>query len=1126
MSVLSGQVEIRVLDADTLEVLDVVKQNNVITRKCYHNFLNGVVPNKEIYISPSTAPSYEDWCSVANCITDGFTPAGVTTPLDVPASGPTPRYVQLMRRFNAPATTRSISTILLPYGQGDSFSQQIAFAYVSLTVPCVQTNTQILDVYYRVQAVETTTYMYNNSPTNAARTLFTVMGVFGYAVNSYVLPVVATIMPVYSNVPSASNTNPTAIGKMCPVFASSKAITRGTTSVYTDTAYPTQTFSWSYSTSQGVGDIHGSMAVMAGTWPNEAYTVTNLTAPNKSKIQPIFSHSSTTRALTTANPFLDSTPGSGTGSVIFSGTWNAGLMPELYKVDIVTSGAVGTATYTFSKRNHFGFRGTTYCSDVNSLAGLYYIANTASKKHTGVSAADNTSVGGYGNRLERYDETRIITHDSTGVTRYNCATQAIEQWDSTSTPQLSATNIRQVAVNPGDGSIWVACANTGIYKINADGTSITRFTTANGLFSNNVYALDIGRNNAIWAVCQGAMITSADGGVTWAYYNASTTPSFTCIAIDNEYNSVNYIRVDPTHVDDRICIVRKDNATSMTTTGYLWWSRGTGVVVYGTTNTFGTEGGYTFRRNISSFNVSDNDGIWLVTGSEYNYGNAPLGYMYKLTYGTASVQSVALPSSYTLVQSTMFVRDSTNTQDLILIVGNGVEGFQTNNAVINGNAESKGMHHVYLYNSALSLVAHAAPPALSTVSTALINQYSNLVYLGNGVIAGLSNVGSYYVPYEQGSAGVIFAISGDGTPSGGPLEYLVWQKYGWDGTQWVLGNTTAKTTHSGVQPMLHGISINFTDGGSGTSFITDDYYTGSVNDGVLKNNAMTLAGSYTYYALPSQKLTDFDGVVRLYPWTTGLVTWRKVAASLTINGDKSITNNIPYRSYGMSAGSKNRVFGDFSITGSFSTNVNQRYQIGIRAYNKSDYPTIRQDSYNDWSFSLNGNTLTIKNSSDTQLWTSTLGGTTSWNITRVGNTLTFYTGGVSRYVTVDTTYSFIVNARFTDTTTGTNAFTVNPVTIDSSGTGYYVGLGNGGTATGIYDPKQLLTYIFSGADILLDGVALTTLAVVGAPPAPGGAVLAPEEGLLFFNSADSGKTVTGNYLMSYQVSTPCNIPPV
>ena len=1412
---IKGQVEIRVLDAVTLEVLDVKIQDNVITRKFYNDWANTTSPiTTYLYISTINVPNTEDWIHVRGCDTTGFLPSGVTSPRFYAAAGADPAYIQITRRFGAPAATRQIYTVLLSTDTNTEtpFTSYRASAYVTFSTPCTQTSSQILDVYYRMQASSDTTYSYNNYAYSAIQSLNALYSLSGTTVN--ILP--SWVSPIYSHVSTASNISPTLNGAMIPNFTWGRSTgIAGTATASVNGVYGYRTISWTYTTAQGVGDVIGALSII----PNESYsndtinrpafTTTNITAPSGSAIQPIFSHANSTLSLTTANPFLDTIPSSGTGTLSFSGTWTTGNFPELYKIDIVTGGNVGTATYRFSKRNHVGFCGATYVSNVNGLPGMYTVTNSGAtgifKPHCGVNSTNQDAAHGFGQRIEKYDSARIISYDQTGLCRYNCITHVFEYWDSTTTPQLNVTNVRQVAVNPGDGTIWVACANTGIYQISADGTTVTNFTTTNGLPSNNCYAIDIGRANAVWAVCNGGIVTSANNGVSWTTYNSSTSPAFNSSVLNTDWSSVQYIRVDPTHVDDRMAIVRYEGATLNTTTHLIWWSRATGAVV----NTTYSLAVIT-RRFPSTFNVSDTDGLWVMINA--------INSISMLTYGTST--SAFISSVTNMLYSVMFVRNSANTADQILLISSSNRYDWATNLMAQGGYTTYFSKVITILDSSLAVVASVTHPNTAQYPSGWLDTIVGyVVYLGNGMIAGLNATWS-------GTYGAIYSISGDGTPTGGSaLEYLMWQKYGWNGSAWVLGNAGAKTTHSDAQLMSSGINAIFTNGATGTSFITGDYYTGGVNDGVLKNNAMTLSGSADFYVIPAQNLTDFDGVIRTYPWTTGSVVWRKAHSALTVNEDNSLTNNIPYRSYSMSAGSKNRLFGDFSISGTFTANSNQYYSIGLRLNHISEIPYLWSTFNNEWSFALAGTAITVTNSvgtvvatppamtnpnpigigycssndsiyaanyntanvsvinpntnavvstinvgsnpisvtycssndriyvtnqvsnsvsvinpstntvvttisgvntnpyyiyycsvsdkiytanygsnnvmvitpstntvtatitvgtnpakityaansgflyvtnyngnsisvinttnntvvatvssittpmgitycsSNTSLYvvdvsdntvivintityavittisvganprniiycpasdrlyvinaggnsvtvinpgtntvitTTTVGyapydlvycssnssvyianynanpivsvvstgtnlvtasinttNSTSWNITRSGTTLTFSTAGVVRYSTTDTNFSYGIRARYTDTTNGTYTFNVNPITVDSCGTGYYVGLGNSITGTGIHNTKQLRSSLVNSTDITINGTPLASY--VSYPqnaPAAGGAVMCPEEGLMFFNSADVGKTVAGSYMMIYQASTPCNIIPV
>ncbi len=1115
---LEGHVTLQLLDAETLEVLSTTEQTNVITRKMYQSWINiSSSLFAQLHISTEVAPHYEDWCMVRSVITNGTIPVGVTSPQAFPAVGLTPAYVQVFRRFDAPAVTRSITTVLLSEDNSTSgtFSTNIVSAYVNLASPCVQTNTQVLDVTYRIRAVpDTSNNSYNNynqDPLNILKGIFSISA----RATGDTLPIASAICPNYCYFPVSSNITPTALGSTIPTIDAVHSITQEATTS-TDTSldiYGKKKYNWSYTTSQAQGILLGNLLVGNSNRFEPSFTATNILPPNGSKIQPIFSHAASTLTSGLANPFLDSLPSSGTGIVNFGGTWSAGNFPELYKIDIVVGGAVGVATYKFSKRTHFGFAGSTYRSISSGLPGLYTLytpggSESLSKPHsfwtsTAAVSGPGSGPGHYGPRIERYSNTSIITYDQTGVLRYNCQSHTTEMWDSTTSPALNATNIRQVAVNPGDGSLWVACANTGIYQINAAGTVITNYTTSNGLPSNNCYALDIGRSNAVWALCNGGVTTSSTGGASWTNYNAGTVPAFNSSTITGDWSSVHYMRVDPTHIDDRMFFVRYADTTLNNSTAGVWWSRGTGVAV----NYTGTMG-LTTRREPVRFNVSDNSGIWA------NVDSSTINFM---TYGS----NTTIPSSSSgNMPSIIFVRDSANTTDLLLRLHAAVTS-SVNRTTGNGSNISTFYNTRTLYNASGTVVS-----SVSTINGAITGLFQGdvnvsdpcgTVYLGSGILAGYTWLsGSFYF-----IGGFITNLYGDGTPVGGAHSYLVWEDYGWNGSDWVLGNTNAKTTHLGEEVMLHGITAKFTNGASGTSFIAGDYYTGSVNDGILKNNAMTASMSLNHFVVPTKHLTDFDGVIRLYPYTTGVVNWRKVSASLTVNGDNSLTNNIQYRSHSLTACSKNRVFGDFSISGTFTANANQNYNIGISIVHVTEIPGVYNNKYSTWSFQVTGNTIQIINSANSAVNTPpAIVGTISWNISRVGNTITFSTSGVARYSTVDSSYSFIVRARFTDTSVGTNAFTVNQITVNSTASGYFVGLGNSGSGTGIYNNKQLLANV-NASEVFISGTALTVLNQDATnAPATGGADLCPEEGILLCNAADAGKTVTGEYIMNFQASTP------
>jgi hypothetical protein len=147
---------------------------------------------------------------------------------------------------------------------------------------------------------------------------------------------------------------------------------------------------------------------------------------------------------------------------------------------------------------------------------------------------------------------------------------------------------------------------------------------------------------------------------------------------------------------------------------------------------------------------------------------------------------------------------------------------------------------------------------------------------------------------------------------------------------------------------------------------------------------------------------------------------------------------------------------------------------------------------------------------------------TTWEIRRVGSTITFYVGGVLKHTLADVgAYSYMIRAMYSQSDTTANSLslvTIPPITVVSSGTGYYVQFGSSVNLTGVYDPTFLAvdtsTTALPTLLVSLNGVPVTakyadTPTIV---PNAGEVSMFSNDGVLLFNSSDVGKTVTGKYV--------------
>lgn len=1102
-----GIVEVTLRNKDTLEVEYSATQENTITSLWRNNVANASSKlGDEIVISTSTDPSYSDFSWISTPIF-GYTAVGVTSPQYFAAVGNTPTYIQWKKRFDPPptGTTRNISTVGLATATAVQTVGREVSAYVHLNSPCVQTDTQLLDVTYRVQWIYTT----------------------GSSIGYSAVQDATNTNASYAQV--GNTTNPGMIAHNCMRMAwdptqgkynllrlFSGADPSPSTLSYNDSGTVTQTDvavgimgdttygplkrirTHAGSTSASVGKILASeFYVISGG--GETYSWSNVVAPTGSNVQPIQSHAASTFSQTTATPFLDTQPATGTGKLIGGGTWTRPDYPEEYMIKITGTGAVGTSTYQMWKRNHFGFLGTTWKNRHSTLA---YLTGIDGSTHNSIPGSHGMFKYSYTNlaftagqmsmRTTPYGYTKVIFADNTGITVVNLTDGTYVNYDASTTPALPVTSVHQVSVDNSTNTIWVACSGTGLWKISSAGTVVTHITAAGfGIPSDIAYGVDIGRNSTVWAMCDGGLTMSADGGSTW-----TTQTGFSFVGIsDNNWNTVTYIKTDPSHPDDQMAIMRRPDAPTATSNRLVWWSRATATSI-GCTINDGTM--QQASVNTAHIDVSDTGSLWMVAGYYTPYYTYPR----KLTYGTSSATNIG---TYSYAQFPLVAFETGPSGQPCYVAFDQI-----------GDP-----YVVKLYDTNLTVVASTTVSGYSSNMLQKLSNSSGATYMGKGVLLGVSAVnyyGTYYMSYTIG------AILDTDDTFVGSLSYLMWDKYGWNGTTWVKNNAGSKPTHTSADTLLNGVTLAFQDGASGTSFVTGEYYTFGVVDGILKDNSIAYTTSVSTYPFTTKTDTTFSGVVQSYP-STGTVTWRNVSNSLTVNPNQSLVNTVSTRNYGLYAISNNRVFGDFSITGTFTNgNANRRIQIGLTPFRGSlinSSPSWTNGSggngsyLNERTFELNGtNGVNIYESSSYR-YGSTFTGPVSWEIRRVGSTLTYWINGINVYSTTDTTYSYVVRVMYaTPTAMASFQETIPPITVASSGTGYYVRAGSSGSGTGSYDPNFLAVDIDPGTfNISLNGTPVTSKLNSGTvAPAAGEVNVCGAQGDFLFNAADVGKTVTGSYV--------------
>lgn len=153
-----GLINIQISDATTGEHIATKEQENIITNNFTRTIISSnTLSNLSIFISnaiykPSLYPTRNlpdnATLGLSKITTSSLIP-GVSKIIFVDKTVSTPAYIQVSARFAPPATgqTRTIKTVALTSNANSGGEIQ---AYSELATPCIQTDSQVYDIYYRI----------------------------------------------------------------------------------------------------------------------------------------------------------------------------------------------------------------------------------------------------------------------------------------------------------------------------------------------------------------------------------------------------------------------------------------------------------------------------------------------------------------------------------------------------------------------------------------------------------------------------------------------------------------------------------------------------------------------------------------------------------------------------------------------------------------------------------------------------------------------------------------------------------------------------------------------------------------------------------------------------------------
>jgi hypothetical protein len=1073
-----GEVTYVLRDAKTEEIIHQHTQENIITEVFYSKLRDTWQFGFNIVVSSAPMESSRftymfPGNGAAGTVTlfpSRIIPAvGVYTKY-FPKDGATDQYVQISGRYDAPAigTSRTINSVglgarvstfygnptsgpdtdsgLLNYNSGTAIN---SMAFLKLTSPCIQTDLQVLDVYYRLFFPHTAST--SNIP------------YFMYADRFIASDWVASN---YGSYPAGSRTFPFRL----PVTkAGDENLT--TLPYQSVTALgSTASYFWNIAGSQVLGTLaNGKMLDVRNaiytdtTFGNQAgmMLTTNVFTTNtptywskfntSTKIQNVIGTGpETTNPLSPAFLDVDNLPG-GTGKVYVEGTWNnigtpssPGLyytseLPEYVKVKITNTGAVGTSQYKVIRQKFFGFV-PKYSSGINSyyryqmrvipaLTGSGLRPNGTNPPYDLNKSLIEDVTDAYFSVQQlssccRFDDSSIVFVKKNKILLYSVG--AGDYWKY----NAAYTDIHQVAVM--NNKIYVACRNTGLWVIDPyNSLTPTNITgPGGGIDLSKCNGVAKGYGNTVWVV--GNNCLASFNGTTWTKYDSTTTPAFTMTGVsDNNWSNIEYLKVDEDSATNQMLLVRKFNATANPTLLGVWWSTD-GVASNTGAETAPTSMG---RPRVHRGHVGGLGGYWMVLiNNQWN----------RMSFGTTTFSSITNAANFgtnpgpgylydyprnllPTFQSAVFVK-KLDGQVLSYHVdsvaplgwdGGGVGYYQSN----------MGYQFQQKTITSANVVAEVYDVTVSGLSVAQQeftgNSQGGAIYgwyaarsstqtgygggfdMGHNFILcpGIMITINYDTNYDGGSSNpsqhtnISTKITNFGlnyTASGGSMNYTALKEYGWDGSQWVLNNPNGKPTHTAAQPLFDGVTVRFENGASGTSFVNDNFYKFGLCEGLLKDNATRATYNTTlyYYRKVTSGATDLENTVvpTVRSGSTGVLTYDPYACSggVSINANNEII--FPGQNIRQYAVGDKQLIGDFvlsiDVTNLNAADIKNAACIGVT---RRDYMATGLGYF---GFICSAGILYyFDNGTTGNIATISAGTTTSLEIRRVGATISLWRNG-------------------------------------------------------------------------------------------------------------------------------------
>lgn len=595
---------------------------------------------------------------------------------------------------------------------------------------------------------------------------------------------------------------------------------------------------------------------------------------------------------------------------IDSSSWSTQKYPKVFKVNIISSGDATTATYKVESLTFTGgFVQNSYCprdaiipqDGLNVLSTGYYKNNFKD-----AYVLDFVNLGGTTIRSpdnNKYIVTASCLRTKTGIAYYNMETGMKVVLNATSTPALPVANVSDIAVS--NGYTFVTCSTTGLWQIDSTFSTVTHLTSIGaGVDSSKAYQIDVKSNGDLWVLFEGGLCkgTTSNSGATWSWSVYNTGSGFTASGITNSnWSNVTSMCVDPDHANDRILfILGSASATNTYAAGFIWWERSTSTTTVMTT-------GIAYPSFSLNNNLKRSDLVRCING--YWFTNIETSVDTSSTYHMCTWSGATPPASWTsratgtpIYSSARFIPATIAGVSGALVGSSASYKYGDRSTFPSTVTQDSNATPAFFINSANF---SSLPATLNTQSliefyvkygavdtiTATLESYNIATYF-NGAnpvcYMSTSNMAVYWND-SVGKFSVSPIIPKPTITNYATYKPAAWKSYGWDGSAWVLGNSSARTCHTSAQPFFDGLSISFTNGTSTPHFVAGESFVFVVGDGMMKDNATDYTFTYNVYQHDSELVSSFydfaNGVSTIVPnKAVGALVDEYVNFSPTTNG--------------------------------------------------------------------------------------------------------------------------------------------------------------------------------------------------------------------------------------------------